>query len=294
MDWFELVKNNESATEYLGNSCHRSFTNTLLIRILNNRRVFIMDKKIKLLAAVSVIAVMTSGCSRYGTGVGSDGYATSGSNKSAGSGQVARTGQVSGGGLFGQRRSSTCAPCAANSASKNTYTYKPAAKPVYKAAPKPKVAGQHNQQYYIDKWNREQAQNKQQNTQNYTGYGNTGASNATYYDYSSAGKTTTPAPAANVSASNKSIYTGSYQQPTYKPYQPTTYAGGSAATTNTTTTYSGAATASAGGGTYVVKKGDTVFEVMRQTGVYWKDIISLNNLVAPAYTINPGQTLRLK
>ncbi len=255
-----------------------------------------MDKKIKLLAAVSVIAVMTSGCSRYGSGqVGSDGYASSNSssNTNAGSGQVARTGQVSRGGLFGQRRPSTCAPCAANSASKNTYTYKPAAKPVYKAAPKPRPAGQHNQQYYIDKWNREQAQQKNNNTQNYTGYGNTGASNTTYYDYSSASKT--PAPAPNVSASNKSIYTGSYQQPTYKPYQPTTYSGGSAATTNTTTTYSGAAaTTSGGGSTYTVKKGDTVFEVMRQTGVYWKDIISLNNLVAPAYTINPGQTLRLK
>ena len=256
-----------------------------------------MDKKIKLLAAVSVIAVMTTGCSRYGAGqsVGSDGYASnSSSNTYAGSGQVSRTGQVSRGGLFGQRRPSTCAPCAANSASKNTYTYKPAAKPVYKAAPKPRPAGQHNQQYYIDKWKREQAQQKNNNTQNYTGYGNTGASNTTYYDYSSAGKTVAPAaPAANVSASNKSIYTGSYQQPTYKPYQPTTYSGGSAATTNTTTTYSAAATSS-DGGTYVVKKGDTVFEVMRQTGVYWKDIISLNNLVAPAYTINPGQTLRLK
>ncbi len=245
-----------------------------------------MDSKIKLLAAVSVIAVMTSGCSRLGSGqgAGGDGYSSGGS----GSAQVARTGQVSRGGLFGQRRSATCSPCAANSGSKNTYTYKPAAKPVYKAATKP-AAGQHNQQHYIDKWNREQAQQKNQNTQNYTGYGNTGASNTTYYDYSSAGKTT-PAPATNVSASNKSIYTGSYQQPTYKPYQPTTYSGGSAGTTSTTA----ATTATGGGSSYVVRKGDTVFEVMRQTGVYWKDIISMNNLVAPAYTISPGQTLRLK
>ncbi len=28
----EHVKNNGLATEYLGNSCHRSFTNTLLIK----------------------------------------------------------------------------------------------------------------------------------------------------------------------------------------------------------------------------------------------------------------------
>ena len=253
-----------------------------------------MDSKIKLFAAVSVIAVMTSGCSRLGIGsgqpAGSGGYTSAGS----GSGQVARTGQVSNGGLFGQRRATTCAPCGASTSTppKSTYTYKPAAKPVYRATPQPApAAGQHNQQYYIDKWNREQAQQKNQAPQkNYTGYGNTGASNTTYYDYSSAGKTAPApvAPAPNVSTSNKSIYTGSYQQPTYKPYQPTTYAGGSAATTSTT------AAATAGGSSYVVKKGDTVFEVMRQTGVYWKDIISMNNLIAPAYTINPGQTLRLK
>lgn len=245
-----------------------------------------MGSRIKVLAAVSVIAVMTSGCSRLGygsgQGTGGDGYSSGGS----GSGQVARTGQVSRGGLFGQRRASTCAPCAASTEPKSTYTYKPEAKPVYKEAPKP--AGQHDQQYYIDKWNREQAQ--QNNTQTYTGYGNTGASNTTYYDYSSAGKTA-PVPVPSVSTSNKSIYTGSYQQPTYKPYQPTTYSGGS---TGTTSTYSGAATTSTGGSAYTVKKGDTVFEVMRQTGVYWKDIISMNNLIAPAYTINPGQILRLK
>ncbi|MFZ1343855.1 LysM peptidoglycan-binding domain-containing protein [Thiothrix eikelboomii] len=49
-----------------------------------------------------------------------------------------------------------------------------------------------------------------------------------------------------------------------------------------------------GGNTYTVKRGDTVFQVMRNTGVYWKDIIRLNNLQAPNYQINPGQSLRLK
>lgn len=49
-----------------------------------------------------------------------------------------------------------------------------------------------------------------------------------------------------------------------------------------------------GGNTYIVKRGDTVFQVMRNTGVYWKDIIRLNNLQAPNYQINPGQSLRLK
>ncbi len=260
----------------------------------------IMDKKIKLLAVTSIVAVMASGCSNYrGFGSqyagGGDGYSSGGSSST---GQVARTGQVSRGGLFGQRRSTTCAPCNSTTTPKSTYTYKPAAKPVYKAAAAA-PAGQHNQQYYIDRWNRQQAaqKNKPKPQQNYTGYGsgnynaNAGASNTNYYDYSSAATT---APAANVSTSNKSIYTGSYQQPTYKPYQPTTYSGGSAGTTNTASTYNAAKAAVAGGGSsYTVKKGDTVFEVMRQTGVYWKDIISMNNLTAP-YTISPGQTLRLK
>ena len=262
----------------------------------------IMGRKIKLLAVASIVAVLASGCSNYrlGNQGGGSGYSSGGSS----TGQVARTGQVSRGGLFGQRRAASCGTCGTNTAPKSTYTYKPAAKPVYKAAATA-PAGQHNQQYYIDRWNRQQAAQRNKpkaQNENYTGYGsgnynaNVGASNTNYYDYSSAGKATTAAPAGNVSASNKSIYTGSYQQPTYKPYQPTTYAGGSAGTTNTASTYNAAKAAVAGGGgssSYRVKKGDTVFEVMRQTGVYWKDIISMNSLVAP-YTISPGQTLRLK
>lgn len=45
---------------------------------------------------------------------------------------------------------------------------------------------------------------------------------------------------------------------------------------------------------YVVKSKDTVFEVMRKTGVHWKEIIRLNDLKAPDYTIFPGQSLRIK
>lgn len=48
-----------------------------------------------------------------------------------------------------------------------------------------------------------------------------------------------------------------------------------------------------GGDTYVVRRKDTVFEVMRQTGAYWKDIIRLNDLKAPKYEIHPGQRLKL-
>lgn len=44
---------------------------------------------------------------------------------------------------------------------------------------------------------------------------------------------------------------------------------------------------------YRVKAGDTVYEVMRQTGVPVKNIIRLNRLPAP-YGIQAGQTLRLR
>ncbi len=278
-----------------------------------------MDRKIKLIAVASLVAVMASGCSSYRgasqTGYdsgstessGSGGYSTSGERRGlfgqrSRSNQVAGSGQVRGGGQSQRNNTSaTCAPCGATQPkAPATYTYKPA-KPAAPAAQPSAQASTHNQQYYIDKWNREQAQARtqqpaaqpQQNT-NYAGYG--ANSNPQYYDYSSAsgGKTNSPAANTNVTASNKSIYTGSYQQKTYKPYEPTTYSGGTAAATNTATYANTAGTSSsAGGSTYVVKKGDTVFEIMRQTGVYWKDIISINNL-QPPYNISPGQTIRLK
>jgi len=52
--------------------------------------------------------------------------------------------------------------------------------------------------------------------------------------------------------------------------------------------------AKAGETYYIVKKKDTVFEIMRQTGVDWKTIIKLNDLKAPKYKIYPGQQLRIK
>jgi len=45
---------------------------------------------------------------------------------------------------------------------------------------------------------------------------------------------------------------------------------------------------------YSVQKGNTVFAVMRITGSYWKDIVKWNDLEAPKYTIHPGQRLRVK
>lgn len=95
-----------------------------------------------------------------------------------------------------------------------------------------------------------------------------GTSGGTYYDYSTPKTTTT-------TTSSGSYYDYMYTTPT------------TTTTTTSTNTYSG-------GDTYVVQKGDTVFQVMRNTGVYWKDVIRLNNLQAPDYTIKPGQSLRLK
>lgn len=46
--------------------------------------------------------------------------------------------------------------------------------------------------------------------------------------------------------------------------------------------------------TYTVQKGDTVFSIMRETGVYWKNIIDMNDLKAPDYIITPDQVLILK
>jgi len=291
-----------------------------------------MDKKIGFLAAISIAAMTVTGCSSmrgssqgaygsdsYGSGSGSGSSQVSGSGQVAGSGQVSNNDSVSSSGsgrrsrLFGQQyrdtKPATCKPCAtAAPKAQNTYTYRPAPKPktvyrppaktTYRAPARP--AGQHSQQWYVDRWKRQQqqARNKPRpaaNNNTYSGYGSgnydagSQGSNTSYYDFSSANATKKAN--TNVATSNKSIYTGSYQQKTYKPYNPTTYAGGSTATTNTSSTV----VSSSGGGasSYTVKKGDTVFEIMRQTGVYWKDIIRINGL-QPPYNISPGQIIRLK
>ncbi len=57
--------------------------------------------------------------------------------------------------------------------------------------------------------------------------------------------------------------------------------------------YSSSADDYDGGDYYTVQRKDTVFQVMRNTGAYWKDIIRLNNLKAPKYEIHPGQRLKL-
>lgn len=96
-----------------------------------------------------------------------------------------------------------------------------------------------------------------------------------YYDYSDQGGNSTYYDNARPKGSDS--YTSYQPQP--KP---------------NTNTGSFAPQSYSGSNTYVVKRGDTVFQVMRNTGVYWKDIIRLNNLQAPNYQINPGQSLRLR
>lgn len=254
-----------------------------------------MNRKVRLLAVISMAAIMASGCSSYRDSYQKSANASADSGGISGTGQVAKAGnavgsgagQVAGAGAGQVRGTSqqgsqsavvdnnSCSICAV-SKEQSTYTYKPEkavvkAPTVLPSAPKTQE-GQHNQQYYIDRWNSQQEQGIKP-AQN-TNYAGNGQNSTTYNDYSSAAGTT-----ASNANSNKSIYTGSYQQEVYKP---TTYSGGSEATTP-----------SSGSNTYIVKKGDTVFEIMRQTGVYWKDIISFNNL-QPPYNIHSGQTIRLK
>jgi len=131
---------------------------------------------------------------------------------------------------------------------------------------------------------------------------------ATYYDNANTAGST------NTTTSSNNYYNdynaappaqGSYYD-NARPKQPASYGDTSnsyydysapkadTGTAASTTSDSFAPSNFSGGDTYTVQRGDTVFQVMRNTGVYWKDIIRLNNLQAPNYQINPGQQLRLR
>lgn len=127
------------------------------------------------------------------------------------------------------------------------------------------------------------------NNNSYYSYGDSGTSsnnnNATYYD-----STQPKAPATYYDNNTNANTNYDYSSPNASGSGSTdSYASGSGSSGGSFTpnNYSG-------GNSYTVKRGDTVFQVMRNTGVYWKDIIRLNNLQAPNYQINPGQSLRLK
>ena len=276
-----------------------------------------MDRKIKLLAASSLVAVLASGCAPYNTQTGTydnsySGYG-GGASQNAGASQNTRV----------ATNTNTCAAC---NAKKKTYKYVP-----------PRNTGEHTQQWYINRWNRQQQQQQYRPpaktyrppvktyrppaktyrppAKTYGGYGGAKQSKNSYYDYSKAGGYSTSnkniytGSSTSNSASNKSIYTGNYSNNTYKPYSPKTYTSGANSNTYVapsggsnnagySSSYGGGEVATgaykAGDSSYTVKKGDTVFSVMRLTGVYWKDIIKKNNLQKPSYTISPGQRLRLK
>jgi LysM repeat protein len=131
-------------------------------------------------------------------------------------------------------------------------------------------------------------------------YGYTAPASPSYYDYSAgtASSGTYTAPASNnygssnySSGYNAGASSGSYYDYAAPKATPkNTYRSTVPAAPRT----SSVTTPSTGGSSYTVQKGDTVFQVMRNTGVYWKDIIRLNNLEAPNYPLNPGQRLKLK
>jgi hypothetical protein len=148
------------------------------------------------------------------------------------------------------------------------------------------------------------------------------ASNKQLYTGSNAASNKQLYTGSSNATSKKDLYTGgNYNSKSYQPYAPKTYTSGAnsnaysdssgdiyaaSSSNDTYTSPSGNNSYTGGGGaevasgsynkgdrTYVVNKGDTVFSVMRLTGIYWKEIIKKNNLIAP-YTISTGQTLRLK
>ena len=127
-------------------------------------------------------------------------------------------------------------------------------------------------------------------------------SNTTYYDYSS-GSTATSAGVGYYNGGSKGNASGNGQTHSHgsKTHTHALPASGlnhshNQGTTSIGNTYGNTQSQpqTGNGNTYTVQPKDTVFQVMRNTGVYWKTIIKLNNLQAPDYTIRPGQSLRLR
>lgn len=122
-------------------------------------------------------------------------------------------------------------------------------------------------------------------------------SNTTYYDYSG-GSSSTGSSYYNYGGSKGNAANNNVSHShNGRSHSHTLPASGTNHTHQGETSFAGGNTTSGGGSNtdvYIVKPKDTVFQVMRNTGVYWKTIIKLNNLQAPDYTISPGQRLRLK
>jgi len=181
-------------------------------------------------------------------------------------------------------------------------------------------AGQHAQPAPVRQPTRPQPQPQQNQSQTY-GYGYGGNSNSgSPYDGSGNPYTSTSGGGNNNSNNNSggfygdignnnnsSTYgSGSNYGSTSSSSSGSTYDNGSSYDTST---YGGSSSGSSsssnlddirdpnyrdGDTYYSVQKGNTVFAVMRITGSYWKDIVKWNDLEAPKYTIHPGQRLRVK
>ncbi len=228
-----------------------------------------MDRKIKVAAATSLLALTAAACAPnpYYTGTGYNNYAT---NSSTNRGAVNRNAVTHT--HCGRTHSHTlpaeglahhhgdgclagtggAATTATNSANYNYgYTTPPVTTPI-----------------------------PQQPAINYGSY-NTAPTTTPYVDYS-----------ANSGSSNSN--SGSYNSGSYYEYTAPKTPATSTTSSNTNSTYRTTTPTATNSSEYVVQKGDTVFQVMRTTGAYWKDIIRLNNLEAPNYSITPGQRLRLK
>lgn len=168
-----------------------------------------------------------------------------------------------------------------SSANNNTYAYNPPANNNPYTGSTSVNYGYYGNSYSTPK--------QQPNTNNNT-------SGTYYYDYTG----TSNAGNSNVTSNTSSSYGGSYDNnSSNNGYYGTNTSSSSTYGSNSGSSYTASSTTGSnnsygGGNTYVVQKGDTVFQVMRNTGVYWKDIIRLNNLQAPDYAIQPGQTLRVK
>lgn len=91
-----------------------------------------------------------------------------------------------------------------------------------------------------------------------------------------------PATSTNSAMLPQSSYT-----PAYEPYGTTGY--GYSQTSDTTTTNQPDRKSSS---LYLVEKGDTLYAVMRKTGIPSKEIININRL-PPPYNLRAGQSLKL-
>jgi hypothetical protein len=231
----------------------------------------LMDKKIKLLAATSLVAVFVSGCTTAPAPWANQ-------NRPAGGGSASQ------GGTAHQHNG------------------------VVHTHPLPGQGIHHTHQYGQGAGAVGQpvgSSGGNVNTNN-----NTGGGSQTYgYDYGGYGGATTSYDNSYNSGSNSgyyndmnsgtnnygSSYDGGSSSTSYgSNYDTSTYGGNSSTSSSLDMEDIKDPSYREGDTYYTVQRTNTVFAVMRITGAYWKDIVKWNNLQAPKYVIVPGQRLRVK